>query len=273
MSKEIQTISKEEHEAFFKAYSEQISKQIEYIYIDLTYLQDIYLGGILNLTEEKDVYSYILKQLKKYNLRIDNNYASYFPELNLTNEEIINYVSDKNNSKLLMIASPATDMYKYLGILHKKTLENNKCKIGIKNTIRKLTYIINTYPLILDNESMKFLKKRFILSLHDPIINFGIISKPCNSLSIDTYKKFDKLYISDMSSFSDEESTGYQALYKSGILFNSTIYTEPKITNPEVLKSLKEMDENKFMNMHYMTLLGLSIFTNIKYLRSQIWIE
>lgn len=263
--------TEEEYNSFYKGYSESVSKQIEYVYMDLTYLQDIYLGGILNMTGDDEVYPYILSMMDRYNERCTDNYLSYFPDLNIKEEDLFNYV--RANSKLLLRTSPPTNVLKHMYQIHRNYLMDNKYKIGMNDPIRKLTYIINTYPLSLEKEDMLFLKQRVIDVIKDPVINFGVISKPSNGLSMDTYKKFNVWYISDLGSWSNVNCNAYKAMYVSLYLRNSTVYMEPRITNPEILDNLSKLTEDGLRSLEQNTILSLNCFADVNYLRSSVLIK
>lgn len=266
-----QNVKEDEYNEFYKGYSDSISGQIENIYIDLTYLNDIYLGGILSYTQDKDVYQYILSCMDRYNNRCTDEYIEYFPDLNLNETELNEYI--KNNSKLLIKISPPTIMYKFLPNIHNGHLLDNKYKVGLKEPVRKITYVINTYPLVLDEEDMKFLKKKFIYTIKDSLINFGVISKPSNNLSINTYKKFNIWYLSNLESWSNKDSNGYLALYKNLLLRNSKIYIEPRIYNKEILSKMNELTERDFKSIEQSTILNLNCFADVNYLRSPVLIK
>ena len=264
-------VNEEEFNEFYKGYAESVSKQINSVYIDLTYLQDIYLGGILNMTSDLDVYQYILSQVDEYNNRCTDNHVDFFPDLNLKETDLLEYI--KNNSKLLIRTSPPTDMCEHLYSIHHNHLLENKHKIGMKDPVRKITYIINTYPLILDTEDMKFLKDRFIYMIKDTVINFGVINKPSNNLSLNTYKKFDIWYLSDLGLWSDSSCNGYDAMYRRMYLNNSEIFTEPRITNKEILDKMSELTNDDLKSVEQNTILSLNYFADVSYLRSKVIVK
>lgn len=268
-----QKITDKDHENFFKLYSQNVCNQIESVYIDITYLQDIYLGAILEMTQDKEVYSYISSCMEDYNKRFLEGYSKYFPELNLKDEDIIEYVKDKKHSKSLIRFSPPTDMYLALKNIHKDIIIENRYKVSQKEVINKITYVVNVYPLSLDETDMKFLKERFISCLYDRHINFGVISKPSNSLSSNTYKKFSQLYVSDLNSWGDKNSNAYKELYVNLSLNNSTIYMEPRITNKEILEKLNEFTETDYANLERYTLLNLNYFADVRFMRPTVLIK
>lgn len=265
-------ISEQDREAFAEAYRKFVTKQVSHIYIDISYLQDCYLGAILHLTADKQVYPYILQQLSQYNERITECHVTAFPDLQLTEEQLEEYVKNPEHADVLIKTSPPTDMYMALRAIHVDILRTNrsKCSLGV-SPVTQLTYIINTWPLVLEKTTMLFLKARFMLALKDTSINFGIISTPSYNLGKDIATQIDHWYVDKFSEWGEHpKSPVYKLLFVEKAMQYCKIYIPPRITNPETLSKMATMTEQDFLNMEKATLMQLNMFSEIRYIRSHV---
>ena len=121
---------------------------IKQIYVEWSYLQDIYLGSLVNLCKSQDDYTYILNQISKYNDRILRGHASYFPKLKYTDSDLETYMNTKDTNLLILGTSPMTNIFQNLKDLIDRILLRNS-KLDHKEPLK---LIINTYPLILTQE-------------------------------------------------------------------------------------------------------------------------
>lgn len=96
-----------------KDYFSANAKPIYALYIDIECFQDFYIGALLCLIKTEDEYKHILNNLKVYSDRRDMCVCKYFPELKLTDHDLISFINNKNNHSALERISPMTDYYKY----------------------------------------------------------------------------------------------------------------------------------------------------------------
>ena len=270
------TIPKETIDNFNVQYRKMVSRQISDIYIDLTYLHDIYLGGILHMTADKPVYKYIKDQLERYNIRMIPDHASHFPELNISEDELFSYISNPQVCSDLIKISPPTDMYHALSTINRATIYDNKCKISKDvKTIETLTYVINTYPLKLSKEDMIFLKSRFMLGCGTTNLKFGVICQPSWNMNVNVYSRFDVMYVYDFYRWCDDKtSIAHQLLFKEGgPMMYTNIYIPPRITNPEILEKVKEYTDDDFLALEKSTLIAYNSYAEVKYARASVIVQ
>ena len=100
----------------FREMCDQMSKEIvkpflsqkEHIYIDSDLLYDYRLGAVMAFISNEQQYDYVVKQLPVYLNAKDNSTAKYFPELQLTDEQIEKMITDPNYYSFVSAAAPAT---------------------------------------------------------------------------------------------------------------------------------------------------------------------
>lgn len=239
---------------------------IQAVYIDLPYIQDIYLGGlILSHFNEKD-YNYILSRLPEYKKRITLGHAEYFPELGMSEDQLLDYVTDRSNITNLLTLSPMTSLFLQLPELH-KNLQSHNDRV-LENPIQ-IRYLVNVYPLALNEAQMNLIKLRFSVL---PDIQFGIIQKPLKSLQDQLFTSTQVWFIDDMSATVDPETNCGK--HFTSFTFKDHVVNSPKrIGNSFVLDKLKDMTEQRIQELFDDSALVANFFTNFYFLDADIKIE
>lgn len=226
-------------EDFTNAFNKFYTTPIKRIYIDLPYIQDIYLGALLQLIKTEEEYNYIIKNIGSYNHRLTNDILTYFPKLTISKEQIDSYISNKDNLFKLLAVSPYTNMFQNLKLLHENISRMNKVVADMKS-YPSITYTINTYPLVLPLELKKFLKNRF--SYISSNIIFGTMCKPISIISQDELVSNDLLLISNIDDFVSEHSNHLDYFYKQ------LKYSQKYICSPRRIYNKELLDEVHYLN-------------------------
>lgn len=261
-----------ERDEFVSAYRKVAAQQTSMIYIELPYLIDIYLGGLLWMTRDsEEAYNQIIEQIPRYNNRILVEHAPYFGKLNITEAELLQTITDPANQQILMQTSPPTNMWKDFRLMHIAILSENKAKdsLGV-NVVDRLTYVINTWPLKLTIEQSKELKARFILGIGDPHINFGVVSVPGHQMEPAHYLEFNEMYVYHFHKWSDEtDSNGAKALMNLDLM-KASIVAPPRVSDPEVVKLLPGFKLADYTELEKRSLIALNGFTTFQYHQAKI---
>lgn len=239
---------------------------IQAVYIDLPYIQDIYLGGlILSHYNEKD-YTYILSKLPEYKSRITFGHAEHFPDLGMTEDQLVEYVTDRSNITNLLMLSPMTSLFLELPNLH-KNLQDHNARVSEKPF--PIRYLVNVYPLALNEAQMNLLKLRFSVL---PDIQFGIIQKPLKNLQDQIFTSTQIWFIEDMSATVDQESNCGK--HFTAFTFKDYVVNSPKrIGNSFVLDKLKDLSDQRIQEIFEDSALVANFFTNFYFLNADIKIE
>ena len=226
-------------EDFTNAFSKFYKTPIKRIYIDLPYIQDIYLGALLQLIKTEEEYNYIIKNIGNYNHRLKEDILFYFPKLNITRDMLNEYISNKDNTLKLLAVSPYTNMFQNLKTLHANITGMNKIVSDIK-VQSPITYIVNTYPLILPIELKRFLKSRFSYISED--MTFGTMSKPISIIDRDEFANNDLFLIYNIDNFVSEKSNHLDYFYKQ------LKYSQKYICSPKRIYNKELLDDVEFLN-------------------------
>ena len=242
-----------------KAIYNETTKPIDKIYIDLPYLQDIYLGGLLLANMNKDAFDYVLSKLDNYKQRFKISHAEYFPNLNMTEESLITYI--QNNLKTCIITSPITTLYFYFEILYKDILKRN---IAIDVHKTDFTIFINTYPFVLDPTHMKMIKSR--LTIFNPNFIIGFISKPLDKIDNEDILNSDLWFIYDLSYLENHDSPICKKLTSNTNFQHRYIYSPKRISNPDILNKLDTFTDDTLNQILSASSFLLNVYTNFQYL-------
>ena len=210
---------------------------IKQIYVEWTYLQDIYLGALINLCKAQSDYDYILSQISKYNDRLTRDHCSYFPNLKYTDNQLESYINTPDVNLLILGTSPMTNIFRNLKELVSRIIVRNS-KLSHKDPLK---LIVNLYPLKLTNE----VKGLVLYMLNQVFIGTEIIiiSNPINKLNADRLIECDILLIDRMDIFfSDDNSSVFKYFFSEPIskFLKCAIITPKVIDNKELQSILSE---------------------------------
>ena len=270
----LKTTSKAEMDEFSKLYNYYTSRPKRAIYIDLPMLQDIYLGAILLMTQNSETaFAHIVEQMSKYSYRPFQEYARFFPELKLTDEEIISFIQDEKNTEKLLLFSPPTSMWEDIFNLHHLCIKENKAVEGIFDQIPydEMRYVINTYPLPINLETAKLLKSKLQIGLRESKkIIFGYISKPWKELTPEIFENIDYVFsYTFVNWFNDEKSTAYQIL-NQGTLRLAHVLAYPFITDPDTIKRFDYLTQTQLNQIEAAGRLIGNFYCEMEFYRPQV---
>lgn len=255
------------HKDFINALNEDMMRPIKMVYIDLPYIQDIFLGSILLDNFKEECYNHIIDCLPKYNERYSLMHTDHFPKLNYTEDELYSYLKNSSNVEKILKTAPVTEIFLHLPELHKNILEHNE-KVLLDEKQEKIKYIVNTYPLKLTTEQMSIIKDR--LQFVSTEITVGVVSAPINKLPSTIYTDADIWFVYDISGLFDKETVGGKQFLDSLSLRNSVVYSPQRIGNSSVLDDLPFMKEDDINTVFADTAFVLNLYTEFNYLNSKI---
>jgi hypothetical protein len=208
------------------------------IYIDMSLLNDFYLGTILFKSfvldnRDQETYSIIIDNLDLYNTRYLDNVEYIFPELNYQHKDILALLHNSEYHSHIFSLSPKTNIYLRL---EERLLDiNNKTAI-IKNQITP-TLVFNTYPFELPDELQNSIKVYYSDSFQ---FNVEIINQYLLDIDKDFLLGHDEFYMYDFITFIKD--TYYSELFTKEKLLSKTIHAPKRIENIDKIKDLKKED-------------------------------
>jgi hypothetical protein len=216
----LQNKLEKEAEAFF----EGDFTPIKSIYIDLEVLQDFYLGALLTFVETDAQLEYIKKNLVEYNKRCDHTVAKYFPDMNVSDEQIKEIVNDKSNHKLLTNISPMTALFYRLEDVIGDVYETN-----VKTEHRNpLSVVIGSSSINYDLQD----RERFISAIRefDSEVRITFINGSLYDLSKTEIEVFGMYLIDDIEKMTVDERIGKPMMSEELRYINKHIFASPLIT-------------------------------------------
>lgn len=252
-----------------KTLTDNLFTPIKQLYVDWSYIQDIYIGALVNLCKSQQDYNYILKQIPNYNDRIVRGCSSYFPELNYTDNDLIKFMNTKDNGLLVLGTSPMTNIFRNLKTLVEQAQLRN-LKLGYTN---KLKLIFNLYPININRDIAGLISYMINQVLFD--MDFDIISKPINTIEIETLVNCDILLIDRMDIFFTKDSNTTIAFFDdTNFPFSKCAIVTPKvIDNTQIQEDLSNKSQEEIDSIFKITAHLCGIMSNFIYINPIIFID
>lgn len=253
-----------------KTLTDDLFSPIKQIYIDWTYIQDIYLGALVSLCKSQEEYTYLLEQLPNYNDRIIRGHASYFSKLGYTDTDLENYINHNKDIGLLLLGtSPMTNIFTNLQQLIKDIhLRNSKLEYR-----KSLHLIVNLYPIRLEEEYITLLT--YMINQAYPGVSLEIISQPINTLDIQMLLDCDILLIERMDIFFTKNTITANTFFdEENFPFSKIAVITPKvIDNEEIVKELSSKTNDDIEHMFRVTLNICSMMSKFYFINPIILVD
>lgn len=228
-----------------KTLTEDLFSPIKQIYIDWTYLQDIYLGALVTLCKSQEDYSYILQEIPNYNDRIVRGHASYFPKLGYTDNDLETYINTNDNSLLILGSSPMTNIFSNI----KELIDNIQLRNYKLEYRERLRLIVNLYPIKLREEVTRLLL--YMISQVYKNIEITIVSQPIHTISIATLLECDMIFIERSDLFFKKNSITANTFFDSEKFpFAKIAVVAPKVIDNEQI--VLDLDTKTDQEIAYM---------------------
>lgn len=98
---------------------------VHHIHIDLETLIDLNLGALFTLIHSDAEFQYILKNVASYEGSYDRKTAKYFPQLNITEEQIAARRRDPSWQTKVATMAPRTNLHDLLPLILQPIVQNN----------------------------------------------------------------------------------------------------------------------------------------------------
>ena len=216
---------------FQSALSASLFATVNEFYIDWQYFQDLRLGAILLHVlrrQDEQLYRAVMARIPEYNRRVSRGHAEYFPEVELTDEYLEQFIADPVNTEILLRTSPYTDVHHNFSGFVGKIAEHIE-RFGASSTQSQLVYYVNMFPLTLTPSLQQLVKSR--IRYFDENAKVGLIHKPITDLNPDTYKKFRIAFIYDFIEFVREGTASHTAFFTYQFL-KSFVLTPKRLEHP-----------------------------------------
>lgn len=263
------TVSEEQRNSFAAAYASTVWKVTKSVYVDISMVLDIHLGALLWITREsKDAFSHIVNQLDIYTCRIFDKHAEYFPELKISEQQLLDYIKDPRNTLNILASAPPTDLWKDILQTHLESIKMNR--IVKENDVEPIKYIINMHPLPCTEQMLKVLKIKFMKGLFDDKIVFGGFSTEYDKLAIEQVIGHDYIYTYRFGQWFENIDAEKLEMYMSGPLIKSKIKSPPLLTNKDILDSYSNYTNPEIIEILENTAMYYNLFTNFQYVKLDI---
>jgi hypothetical protein len=265
-------------------YLKDLTKVRKCVYLDLTYCIDLYVSFFIYyctiLKPNEELFLHVKENLVKYDHRRDFEHAKYFPNFNISDEQVIEYLNDPEHQSKILHVGINTLVGRMLPDIHKHLRKLNS-GLGYYGPIE---YWINTHPIQdLTNYSIELLKDRFLkidpdnyitnitasknfkeedfsdltaeerialeLDLsqikNDPTLRIALTHKPCRQISIKDLKKVDIFFLNDLREFDDPLSSLYSPIVNNLVFQDALVCVPRRYTNPEIIEQLPNLSQQE----------------------------
>lgn len=249
---------------------EEIFSPIKQIYIDWTYLQDVYLGSMISLCKNQEEYNYIRSNIEGYNNRIIREHTLLFRKLFKSDLELEEYMNDTEKSSLLLVMSPMTNMFNNIKVLLKSIIERNK-KLGYETPLK---VILNMYPLAINDISIKIIKE-IMNHCYLPYLQLGIVTEKISDIDIDTLINSEILLIDRFDYFLSDNTKTQEAFYTAPIskFFDCAVITPKFIDNKEIINKLETLSKEEIESTFDITSSVCGLSSSFQYISPIILLE
>lgn len=234
------------------------NKPIHNVYVDLEYMQDLYLGALLSTITVEEEIQYISKQLDAYNKRYDLATMKYFPVLKYKDSDLNMMLNSSKINTICRIA-PFTSIYYTLIKSLILFMENNIRISDINSPVHLMINIDNfDYP----EQLLQVLKSTIYRSCKN--IKITINNAKRYTEPVDFYLKYDVLFLADYGAFIKEGTLLSNAFVGDGKFIDTKIVAHPYI---DMSLNHKEEDYDYILAS---TEAGMDVFCDFCFLPSTI---
>lgn len=199
------------------------NKLILNVYIDLEYMQDLYIGALLSTVTIQEEIQYIKQQLVKYNKRYDLAVMKYFPVLKYTDQYLDELLHSDKLPTICKIA-PFTSVYYDLINTLVLCVENND---HLKDSNPPIHVTININNFAYPPPLLRALKATITQSCKNVKISFNNSKR--YSEPVEFYLKHDVLFLADYGEFVKEGTLLSNAFVSEGKFVDTKIVAHPYI--------------------------------------------
>lgn len=216
-------------EDLYKTMTDSMLKPIKSVYIDLPYIQDIYLGSLILQHLNENDYKYIYSRLGHYKKRWRLTHANYFPELNHSEENLISYMKRPENAGAIIFTSPMTSLFLNLTNFHRDMVDHTR-KVSPENEQPIIRYVINVYPLNPSDKELKVLNDR--IKMIAPNIIVGFVKKPLKELQPSLFTDNQIWFVYDFTQLTDLDTPAGNHFFQLDSFANCMVFSPKRMGNP-----------------------------------------
>lgn len=229
-------------ETFADAGSKILQKEfrvVRSVYVDLEFLQDLRFGTLLTLIDSPEKLQYVYSQIDSYNNRYNECTMSYFPDLNITDDQLMSEMDDPDKFVTIAAVSPMTSMFYNFNTLLSMFARSNKYTVEGDNTINVFINVDNElYPVGLLELFKQNMENRF-----GGVVKVTYMQKPRYTLGVDFYVSHDLLVLYDFEGFVNVDPKIGTAFAADGLFSEKYIFAKPQINDK--FTNLSDVDKEK----------------------------
>lgn len=253
-----------------KSIADDIFSPIKQIYVDWTYLQDIYLGAMISLCKNQEEYNYLLENIDKYNNRVIRDHAYHFNKLFKSDIQLEKHIRSKDTSMYLLAMSPFTNMFNnFKSVLYSSITRN--LRLGY---MEKIKVVLNMYPLVIGDIEQKIIKD-IMSTCYLDVIKLGIVTEKISDVDINTLVDSDILLIDRFDIFLSDNSKTQAAWYNAPVpsFMDKAVITPRILDNKEFIEKLSTLSKEQIDEIFDNTETFMSICASFKYISPIILLE
>ena len=241
---------------------------VNQVYMDIRLLKDIDIGALMLKVTNKTDYEYLLSQMGHYNDRSDVGCARFFPDLNVSEEQLTEIMHDKSNHWKIGRVAPVTELHEKFREFA-RVLEQPAAMQKIDPYRWKL--VLNTYPVEFDRKA----KDAIIdwLNKEAPNCIVGFLCKPFDAIHKSLFMKSDCIYVYNVNDLFTGNKELYEEIFKfddkqDWVIKNKRIYgckvmpdglMQPN-DNKEKMFENTELSMNLVVNYVYIPIPRINVF-------------
>lgn len=253
-----------------KTMNDTMLKPIKSIYIDLPYIQDIYLGSlILQHFNEKD-YKHIYSQLETYKKRWTLTHVDHFPELNCTEDKLMEYMKSPANAGPILQVSPMTSLFLNLPKFHADVVEHTK-RVSPDNELPIIRYVVNVYPLNPSDKELSILNER--IKMIAPNIIVGFIKKPLKEVQPTLFTDNQIWFIYDFSQLMNLDTPAGHHFFQLESFTNCLVFSPKRMCNPLLEDEFDRLTPKELNQLCIDTAMVLNLYSDFFFLDIDIQSE
>lgn len=197
-------------------------KPITKVYLDLELVQDFKLGALLSTVQVQEEIEYIQYCIPKYNARLTNSCASFFPVLKHTDLELSRRMKQPELIELITTTAPFNLGWDaVLAILHEIEQHN-----AIMNAASTISLVINVYDVVYPQP----LKELLTDALKQEVPTVRVIFTEEERYLAPQYEQYNVLFLYDLPEFVRPETTTSNALFNKCLFRDNHILASMRMS-------------------------------------------
>lgn len=184
-----------------KHFMAELLRPINNVYVELDALWDYKIGALTGMIDTEAEYQYILHRIQQYNTGNDKRISKMFPVLDISDDDVLEFLKDPEHSNYLCSRSPITSLYTEFPLWLEEIFRHNRRESPNSDVNLYLNCRYFRYPKPYQQQLVKLIQDAFpyttVTFLHGNVAFAGE----------EFIKKMQFFILSDLQEFLPEGST------------------------------------------------------------------